>query len=143
MSDRRYYRKRLTLPDVPSDVRITDLTRPIHPPSALAMLDQFKNRNNASTVQFQLVGGVSIRALPKNYRRTGLRIQNRDASAVIFYSVGNDLGVNGFSVAPGGSDLYDFTTPSDEIYLISAANASVLVLEMTRGVDPPRVVDRK
>lgn len=126
------------LPDASYDVGVTDLSRPLRPPGSLSVVDQFRNRNNASTIPFQLQPGISIRALPRNPRRTGLRIQNRDATALIFYSVGNDQGANGFQIAAGGSDLYDFTCPRDEIYLYSAVSASVLILEMTREMDPPK-----
>jgi hypothetical protein len=133
-------RARLTLPDSPSDVRLTNLDRPLRPPAFTAELDGFKNKNLTSTIPVQLIAGQSVRILPRNLRRSGLQIQNVDASAVIRYSLGNDLGSAGLQLnANGGAVLYDFTCPPDEVYLFSLANANVIVLEMTRGFDPPKL----
>lgn len=134
-------RARLTLPDSASDVRLTDLNRPLKPPAFAAQLDNFKNRNLTSTIPVQLVANQTVRILPRNYRRTGLLIQNVDTAADIRYSFGNDLqGAGLLLTANGSAALFDFTTPPDEVYLFSTANASVIVLEMTRGFDPPTAV---
>lgn len=133
-------RAKLSLPDAPYDVRVTDLGRPLKPPAFAAELDGFKNRNLTSTIPVQLQAGLSVRILPRNLRRSGLLIQNVDVAADIRYSFGNDLGTSGLLLkANGSAALFDFTTPPDELYLFSTANASVIVLEMTRGFDPPKM----
>lgn len=130
-------RNRFTM-DSPYAVDQTDIRRPIYPPSMDSSLDNFRNRNNTSTTPFILVGNApSTRALPRNLRRTGLRIQNIDATATLFYSIGNDLGANGLQIPPGGSDLYDFWTPRDEVYLFAVANIRVVIMEGTREMDAP------
>lgn len=138
-------RNRLTLPDSPYDARVTDLALPVRPPNAVSSFDGFENRNGTSTIVLQLVGGaVAVRVLPRNPRRSGLRIQNKDAAADLLYSLGNDQAANGIIVPPRGSDLYDFTTPPDELYLFSSANITVIVVEMTRLPAPPKArISRK
>ena len=127
------------LPDQAYDPRVTDLTNPVRPPGRkpgepMIAADQFRNRNVSNTTPFQLVAGaVAIRALPKNLRRTGLQIQNKDATGVLFYAFGNGADISGLQLAAGASALYDFTTPSDELYLFSANAIQVTILEMSRG----------
>lgn len=132
-------RGRLTLPDSPYDVRLTDLSRPLKPPSFAAELDQFTNRNGTSTINFQLVANTSVRVLPRNPRRSGLLINNLDAAADLRYSFGNNLGPDGLLIVPRGAALFDFTTPPDELYLFSTANISVIVMDMTRVPAPPKL----
>ncbi len=130
---------RRTLPDNPSDVRLTDINRPLMPTRQDFALDSFQNRNLTSTTPYVLVGlATGIRALPRNPRRVGLQIQNKDASADLFYSLGNNLNGDGIVIPPRGSVLYDFTTPPDELYLYSGANVICLVVEMMRGFTPPQ-----
>lgn len=140
------------LPDAAYDPRVTDLSKPLNPapgygdgafapatgpvPGVAALapgaMGGYVNRNISAQSFFQLVAGVTTRALSANIRRSGLVIQNKDAAAVLVYSLGNDRGLNGFNVAAGGTVLFDFTTPPDTLYLISAANILVAVLEITR-----------
>ncbi len=130
-------RNRYTLPDQAYDVGLTQVDRALYPPQMNASLDNFRNRNNTSTTPFILQAGQSVRALPRNLRRTGLRIQNVDASGTLFYSIGSDQGEGGLQVPPGGSDLYDFWTPRDELYLFALANIRVIIMEGTREMDAP------
>ncbi len=140
------------LPDAAYDPRVTDLSRPLNPapgygdgafapptgpvPGAAALapgvMGGFINRNISAQTVFQLVGNVSTRALMSNVRRSGLIIQNKDATATLVYSLGNDRKFNGFDISPGGTVLFDFTTPPDTLYLISTADILVAVLEVSR-----------
>jgi hypothetical protein len=133
------------LPDQAYDPRVTDLSKPLNVPAATGPLainpatgapaaGNWKNRNVTQTIPVQLTTGVSLRVLVNNYRRTGCIIQNRDAAATLQYSWGNDIQASGKSIAPGGADLYDFTTPSDALYLFCAsANIAVLIMEFSRA----------
>lgn len=132
-------RARLTLPDSPYAVGVTDLSRPLKPPAFLADLDGFTNRNGTSTIPFQLVANVGIRALPRNPRRAGLLINNLDPTTDLRYSFGNDQGANGLLIVPRGAALFDFTTPPDELYLFSTAAISVIVVDITRLPAPPKL----
>jgi hypothetical protein len=130
----------LTLPDSAADPRTTDLSRPLMPPRHEADLDQWQNRNRTTTIPYQLVANASTRALPYNPRRSGLMIQNLDPSANLRYSFGNDLQGSGLIATPnGGTALFDFTTPPDELYLFATANISVIVMEITRIVATPKL----
>lgn len=130
-------RRPLTLPDNPSAVQITDLRRPIVPPSMETSLDNWQNRNSTVTTRVQLVAGQTLRLLPKNPRRSGLQIQNLDVAANLSYSFGNDLGAQGLVLTPNAMALYDFTTPADELYLFAAVNLTCIVMEMTRIMQAP------
>lgn len=123
------------LPDQAYDPRVTDLDNPLIPPAATGpgSLDNFRNRNVANTTPTQLVANVSTRILGANPRRTGLLIQNKDATASLFFAFGNAADITSVSVPPGGYALFDFTTPASELYLFSTANIQVSVLEMIRG----------
>ena len=126
------------LPDSASDARITDLDNPLHPPKAFntatGQLDRWKNLNIRNTTPITLVGGADpIRVLGKNYRRTGLIIQNRDTAASLFIAYGNANGQNTIALPAGGILLEDFTCPSDEVYLSSTANIIAVVVETVRG----------
>jgi hypothetical protein len=138
------------LPDQAYDPRVTDLDDPLNVPAAtgpqaLLSIDPatgnamttkggWFNRNVTQTIPVQLTAGVSLRCLVNNPKRTGCIIQNEDAAATLNYSWGNDIGLFGKSIAPGGADLYDFTTPSDALYLFCAtANIRVLVMEISRA----------
>jgi hypothetical protein len=137
-------RNRFTLPDQSYDVGVTRVDRPLYPPQMDARLDSFRNRNRTSTLPFILVANApSVRALPRNLRRTGLRLQNVDATGTLYYSIGNDLAVNGLQIPPGGSDLYDFTTPADELYLFATANIRVIIVEMSREMEAPVATRKK
>lgn len=131
---RRYTR---TLPDDPSDARLTDLSRPLSPTRQDFLIDPFVNRNLTATTPYVLLANAATRALPRNPRRVGLVIQNKDTTADMFYSFGNNLDGNGLLIAPRSSVLFDFTTPADELYLFSAFNIYTLVMEITRGFAPP------
>ena len=143
------------LPDDAYDPRVTQLDAPLNaPPGAgafnpntgnftngavnpvtgvpLGQTRRYYNRNVSAMNVVQLVAGQSIRFLPYNDRRSGLQINNRDATAVLLYSFGNDAGLNGLAIAAGGMALYDFTTPPDSLYLLSTANILVVVLEISR-----------
>ena len=142
------------IPDNAYDPRITDLSRPLNSgnppligsgapgaPIGAGMApgatgtgpSGWVNRNASNITPFALVAGVSVRALPNNPRRTGLVIQNKDPTSTLQYSLGNDVGILGKNVAPGGADLYDFTTPADAVYLIcAAANNQVVIIEIQR-----------
>lgn len=130
------------LPDAAYDPRVTDLDNPVRPPKGrmvgpdgVVVADTWKNRNRSNTTPFQLAaGGPSTRAFPKNERRTGLVINNKDAAASCQVSFGNDQGTNGVTLAPGATMLLDFTTPNDEMYLFSAAAILVTVIEISRGI---------
>ncbi len=138
MTGRRFSR---TLPDDSSDARLTDLSRPLLPTPQNFALDSFVNRNLTSTTPYVLVGlAPAVRALPRNPRRVGLLIQNKDPGADLFYSLGNNLSGDGIIIPPRGSVLFDFTTPPDEVYLYSAANVYCLVVEIIRGFTPPQRV---
>lgn len=92
------------------------------------------NKNVTNQIPFLLVAGISVRALPYNPKRSGLLIQNLDATNVINYSFSNDLQLNGFQIAAGGAVLLDFTTPPDTLYLISGtANVNAIVAEISRA----------
>lgn len=94
----------------------------------------WQNRNVTNTIPFSLVAGVSARVLPVNYKRTGLLLQNLDATAVLNFSFGNDLQGFGAQIGAGGSALFDFTTPPDTLYLFCAtANIQALVMEISRA----------
>ena len=138
------------LPDQAYDPRVTDLDDPLNVPAATgpqALLTTdpttgvpmtgrggWYNRNVTQTIPVQLTAGVSLRCLVNNPKRTGCIIQNEDAAATLNYSWGNDIQAFGKSVAPGGADLYDFTTPSDALYLFClTANIRVLVMEISRA----------
>lgn len=134
MADRNRIRLNRTF-DSPYDSRVTDLRKPLMPKRGNGGGgDGFENRNLTNTTPFQLVGGAdAIRALPRNPRRVGLRIQNLDNTADLRYSFGNALNNNGVLIPPRSSDLYDFTTPPDEVYLWSSANIYVIIVDITRG----------
>ena len=123
------------LPDQPYDPRITDLSRPLRPPTPKTAggLDTFRNRTITNTTPIQLTANVGVRALPKNERRTGLLIQNRDAAANLFVGFGNSADSTSVSVPPGGFMLFDFTCPAGEVYLFAIANVQAVLVDMSRG----------
>ncbi len=129
----------LTMPDSASDPRVTDLSQPLIPPRHDMTADTWMNRNRSTTIPFQLVANESTRALPYNPRRSGLLIQNLDPAVDLRYSFANDLKGSGLIALPnGGSALFDFTTPPDELYLFATAAISVMVMEITRVAETPR-----
>jgi hypothetical protein len=135
---------RFKLPDQAYDVGVTRVDSPLYPPQMDSRLDAFKNRNNTTTVPFILIANApSVRALPRNARRTGLRLQNVDPTETLFYSIGNDLRENGLQIPSGGSDLYDFTCPRDEVYLFATAGIRVIIMEMSREMDAPTVTRKR
>jgi len=125
------------LPDSGYDSRVTDLDNPVRPPKPTGptgTLDKWRNMNIRNTTPITLVGGADpIRVLGKNYRRTGLIIQNRDTAAALFVAYGNANGQNTISLPAGGILLEDFTCPSDEVYFSSTANIIAVIIETTRG----------
>jgi hypothetical protein len=136
------------LPDQAYDPRITDLSKPFNVPAAtgpqaIASIDPttglattqggWVNRNVTNTIPVQLVALATVRILPTNPKRTGVLIQNLDATATLNFSFSNDLQGNGAQVGAGGSVLLDFTTPPDTLYLFCAtANIRALVMEFSR-----------
>ena len=143
------------LPDQAYDPRNTDLSKPFNVPAAtgpqqIATDDAgnpvinpttglattqggWINRNVTNTIPFGLIAGVTRRALPSNPKRTGLVIQNLDATNALNFSFSNDLQGNGLQIGAGGSVLFDFTTPPDTLYLFSGgSNLNAIVLEITR-----------
>lgn len=148
MRPRTRYR---ALPDAAYDPRLTDLSRPLNAPlgagvdssgqftpgdpgavAAAIGSRRYFNKNVSQMIGVQLVAGVSLRVLPFNDRRSGLQINNLDATAALSYSFGNDLQTLGIQLAAGAMALYDFTTPADTLYLFSTANIFVVVLEVSR-----------
>jgi hypothetical protein len=149
------------LPDQSYDPRITDLHRPLNvpgmtgPQAGIPYVDPgtglltsgsaqnpqggassggWINRNVSNQIPFQLVAGVTTRALPYNPKRTGLIIQNQDAATPLNFSLAQDLQGNGFILPAGGDVLLDFTTPPDTLYLFcGAANIRVMVVEFSRA----------
>jgi hypothetical protein len=144
------------VPDQAYDPRITNLARPLNVPAAtgpqasISYTDPgtgqsttagaasggpagWQNKNVTNQIPFLLTAGVSTRALAYNAKRNGMIIQNNDASSTLSYSLGQDLQALGLSIGPGGSVLFDFTTPPDTLYLFcGAANIQVTVVEITR-----------
>jgi len=154
----RYTRAR-PLPDQSYDPRVTDLSRPFNVPGVTgpqssipystsngvtttgaiqqgvtgASILGWVNKNVTNMLPFALVVGQSIRALPNNYKRSGLVIENKDPTNTLNYSLGNDLQALGAAIGPGGSVLFDFTTPPDALYLYSGtANLQAVVIEISR-----------
>ena len=125
------------LPDSPSDPRITDLGHPLRPPqstnAAGQLLDKFENRNIANTTPIQLVANVPTRVLPKNKRRTGLMLQNRDTATPLFVGFGNSADNTSISIPPGGFMLFDFTTPVGEVYLFATLSIQATIVDISRG----------
>jgi len=124
------------LPDSPYDPRITDLSNPLRPPRGRlpsGQVDTWENRNVANTTPIQVPQNQSIRVLPANKRRSGIVIQNKDPTNTLFYAFGNDASANSISIGPSGKDLYDFTTPPDELYLFcTGASIQATVMEISR-----------
>jgi hypothetical protein len=141
------------LPDQAYDPRVTDLSKPFNVPAAtgpqalpagtLVSADGMPlpgaragwvNRNITNTIPVQLQTGVSLRILPTNPKRTGIIIQNLDATAALNFSFSNDLAGNGAQIGAGGSVLLDFTCPPDTLYLFcGTANIRALVMEFSRS----------
>ena len=124
------------LPDQPYDPRVTELSQPLRPPiprNDAGGLDNFRNRTVTSTTPIQLVAGAQLRVLPTNPRRTGLLIQNKDATNSLFIGFGNGADSNALSIAPGGYVLLDFTCPNSEVYAFATANLQAVFVEMSRG----------
>jgi hypothetical protein len=133
------------LPDSPSDPRVTDLSKPFNVPASTGpqAIDavtgkskhgDWRNRNVTQTIPIGLIAGVSQRVLVNNPRRTGLIIENKDATQPLNYSFANDLQSFGLVIAAGGSVLLDFTCPSDALYLFcGAANIQACVAEISRA----------
>jgi hypothetical protein len=151
------YTRYRPLPDSGYDPRVTDLSRPLNIPGStgpqssipystnngatstggvqagISSLMGWANKNVTNMIPFGLVAGVSVRALAGNYKRSGLVIENKDPTNTLNYSLGNDLQALGASIGPGGSVLYDFTTPPDAVYLYSGtANLQAVVIEISR-----------
>lgn len=105
------------------------------PPGSRAGAGGWINRNVTNTIPYTILAGQSTRALPVNYKRTGVIIQNLDATATLNYSFANDLQNFGGQIGPGGSVLLDFTCPPDTLYLFvgGAANIQALVVEFSRS----------
>jgi hypothetical protein len=148
-------------PDQAYDPRVTDLSRPLNipgvtgPQAGIPWIDPstglttsgaainpqggptsggWINRNVSNTIPFNLVAGVSVRALPYNQKRTGLIIQNKDAVNALNVSFANDLGANGMQISAGVTVLLDFTTPPDTVYLFAnVANIQCIVIEYSRA----------
>jgi hypothetical protein len=99
----------------------------------VVVLDNYKNRNQTSTSPFQLVANVPTRLLPGNLRRTGIILQNADPTANLWFAFGNTVTFTGFFLPPGGIALFDFTTPRDDLWVMSNFNILGTVAEMTRG----------
>jgi hypothetical protein len=134
------------LPDQAYDPRVTDLDNPVRPPKATdfkfdtagnpipGSQDTFRNRNRSNTTPIQLTLNQSTRVLPANPRRTGLFIQNKDPVTTLNFSFGNDASALSPGIAPGGSALFYFTTPGDELYLFATASIQAAIIEISRGV---------
>lgn len=148
------------LPDQPYDPRITNLARPLNVPAATgpqagisyadpstgdpttggAQLNSrraapqgWSNKNVTNVVPVTLFAGISQRILAYNKKRSGLEIQNQDATATLNYSFSQDLQGFGLAIGPGGSALYDFTTPPDTVYVwCGTANIQVCIIEISR-----------
>ena len=140
MGKRTFFRQ---LPDQGYDARLTDLDAPLRPPGRVAgeplpttggSIDNYRNKNIANTTPIQLVGNApSVRVLPNNPRRTGLLIQNKDATAALLVGFGVAADINSLSIAAGGYILLDFTCPNSEVYAFSTANIQAVFIDMTRG----------
>lgn len=134
MGRRTLYR---ALPDHSYDPRVTDLAYPLRPPIGKlpdGSVDLFRNKNIANTTPIQLVANAaSIRVLPNNLRRTGLIVQNKDATVAGFVGFGVQADANSLSLAAGAIMLLDFTCPTSEVYLFSTANIQMVLVEMSRG----------
>jgi len=153
------YTRYRPLPDSAYDPRVTRLDRPFNAPGSTgpqsgipystangstttgamqagvpgSSVLGWLNKNVTNMLPFALVAGVSIRALANNAKRSGLIIQNKDPTNTLNYSLGNDLGALGAAIGPGGSVLFDFTTPPDALYLYSGtANLQAVTIELTR-----------
>lgn len=131
----------VALPDQSYDPRVTDMSKPLRPPKGTLnpdtgeiVKDQYRNRNVSNTTPIQLVGNAaSIRVLPNNPRRTGLLIQNKDATNVLYYGFGQAADINSLSLAAGGVLLLDFTTPNSEVWFFATANIQTVVTDISRG----------
>jgi hypothetical protein len=143
------------LPDQAYDPRVTDLSKPLNVPGTTGPQANYPyqdpgtgqivtnagngsgwvNRNVTNTIPFSLISGKSTRALPVNYKRTGVIIQNLDATQALNYSFANDLQGFGAQIGAGGAVLLDFTTPPDTLYLFTGglANIQALVMEFSRA----------
>ena len=142
------------LPDQAYDPRVTDLSKPLNVPGTTGPQANYPfqdpgtgqivtnagagsgwvNRNVTNSIPFSLIAAQSTRALPVNYKRTGLLIQNLDATATLNFSFANDLQGFGGAIGAGGSALFDFTTPPDTLYLFCAsANIQAMVMEFSRA----------
>jgi hypothetical protein len=99
---------------------------------AVVILDNFKNRNETKTYPIQLVANQPIRITPGNLRRTGIVIQNKDPAAALFFAFGNAVTTDALSLVAGGMIGFDFTTPPEDLWLLSASNIQVAIMEMTR-----------
>jgi hypothetical protein len=73
-----------------------------------------------------------VRVLPANPRRTGLILQNKDPTAVLYFSFGVAADTNSPFLNPGQFMLLDFTTPASELYLFATANIVASATDMTR-----------
>src|SRR5271163_4848103 len=107
------------LPDQAYDPRITNMERPLNVPASTGpqasilpnpVNPGWTNKNVTNQIPFQLVAGLSTRALAYNAKRCGLLIQNLDATQPLNYSFSNDLQGIGFLIGPQGAALFDFTT---------------------------------
>src|SRR5208282_3213588 len=145
-------------PDSGYDVRVTDLStvpfnasNPGTGPGAggvqvgtdalgnpiMKRTGQWVNRNVSNTTPILLPALMinSVRQLPANPLRTGLLIQNKDPTVTIQVSFGNDAGSLGQNIGPGASQLFDFTTPGDSVYLFNgnAAAVQMVITEIVRA----------
>lgn len=130
------YTRYTALPDQAYDPRVTNMGRPVHPPSPRTVsgaLDKFVNRTITNTSPIQLVANVAQRVLPNNRRRVGLLIQNKDTTNDLFIGFGNGADANSLSVPARGFILLDFACPSGEVYAFATANIQAIFVDMTRG----------
>ena len=104
---------------------------------ALAMAALTPSRK---TAQYAFAGGATpTLALPANYLRCYLIIQNRSGATNLFIGFGSGADQNtGILILPnGGNLLCDYSPPTDDVYIFFAAGAAE-VCTICEGVYQPQ-----
>ena len=95
-----------------------------------------KNSNNLADHQAVELTAAAKKYCTNNPHRTGLKIQNQEATATIFYRSGGNGAARSFlGIPPGGMLTLDIHAPNQELWMYSDVSGAIAtVVEEFEGV---------